>query len=160
MKSIFVSSTFKDMQAERDMLTYDVLPEITEFARNYGEAISFIDLRWGVDTDKLESDEGAHKVLSVCLDEIERSRPYMIVFLGERYGWIPNKRIVTKAIESKAGQGFMPSDMKDLEKSVTALEIEYGALIKSCQKRPLLILFPQAAAVCRNGRRAQSEFFR
>jgi hypothetical protein len=47
MKSIFVSSTFRDMQAERDMLHLEVIPRLQEKAREYGERISFTDLRWG-----------------------------------------------------------------------------------------------------------------
>jgi len=49
-KSIFVSSTFRDMQAERDALRDFVLPRINEFAAKYGRAVEIIDLRWGVDT--------------------------------------------------------------------------------------------------------------
>jgi hypothetical protein len=30
-----------------------------------------------------------NKVLPICQDEIEISRPYFIGMLGERYGWIP-----------------------------------------------------------------------
>ncbi|MEA4987636.1 MAG: DUF4062 domain-containing protein, partial [Anaerovorax sp.] len=120
MKSIFVSSTFKDMQAERDMLHMEVMPRLQEKARNYGERISFIDLRWGVDTGDMDSEAGAKKVLSVCLDEIDRCRPYMLIFLGERYGWIPESRLIENAIAEK---GF---SVEDIEESVTALEIEYG----------------------------------
>jgi len=29
------------------------------------------------------------KILKVCFSEIERSRPYFIALLGDRYGWIP-----------------------------------------------------------------------
>ena len=77
---IFVSSTFKDMHAERDMLNFDVFPEIAEFIRDYGEEFTFIDLRWGINTQTLENDESARKILSVCLDEIDYSKPYLIAF--------------------------------------------------------------------------------
>ena len=87
MKHIFISSTFRDMQAERDLVQERVLPELKEKARKYGENVGVIDLRWGVDTSELETEEGSRKVLSVCLDEIERSHPYMLIFVGERYGW-------------------------------------------------------------------------
>ena len=50
MKTIFVSSTFRDFQRERDVLHDRVLPELNRQARRYGEAVSFCDLRWGVDT--------------------------------------------------------------------------------------------------------------
>jgi len=122
---IFVSSTFKDMHAERDMLNFDVFPEIAEFIRDYGEELTFIDLRWGINTQTLDDDEGARKILSVCLDEIDNSKPYLIAFLGERYGWIPNKKLIESAIKQKPLEF---SYLAEIEKSVTALEIEYGAL--------------------------------
>ena len=50
MRSIFVSSTFKDMQYERDLLNKYIFPEINEIARKYKEEIHFTDLRWGVNT--------------------------------------------------------------------------------------------------------------
>lgn len=122
MKSIFISSTFRDMQAERDALALYVLPEISQIAASHFESVDFIDLRWGVDTSELESEEGAKKVLSVCLDEIDRSNPYMIVLLGERYGWVPERELLQNAVQSK---GY---PLSEDYKSVTALEIEYGAL--------------------------------
>lgn len=122
MNSIFISSTFKDMQAERDALALYVLPEISQLAASYFESVDFIDLRWGVDTSELESEDGAKKVLSVCLDEIDRSNPFMIVLLGDRYGWVPERELLLNAVQSK---GYPLSE--DF-KSITALEIEYGAL--------------------------------
>ena len=123
MKSIFVSSTFRDMHEERDIIHERVMPALNEYAARYGESVSFCDLRWGVNTQDLESEEGSRKVLSVCLDEIDRCRPYMLVILGERYGWIPEPETMLAAEEGREGL-----DPDDLEKSVTALEIEYGAL--------------------------------
>ena len=43
MKAIFVSSTFKDMQAERDILKSKVQPYLNSIARNFGESVSFSD---------------------------------------------------------------------------------------------------------------------
>ena len=124
MKKIFISSTFQDMQAERDMVQERVLPILNEQANKYGENVGVVDLRWGVDTSTLETDEGAQKVLSVCLDEIDKSQPYMLVFLGERYGWIPDSSLIERAVQSKGES----CTITDYEKSVTALEIEYGVL--------------------------------
>jgi hypothetical protein len=50
MQSFFVSSTFRDMQAERDALHRIVMPRLREEARQYGEAVQFVDLRWGIST--------------------------------------------------------------------------------------------------------------
>jgi len=44
-----------------------------------------IDLRMGVGTVELASEEEKElQVLKVCLDEIERSRPFLLVLLGDR----------------------------------------------------------------------------
>ena len=136
MKNIFVSSTFRDMHEERDILHERVMPELNEYAAGYGESVSFCDLRWGVNTEDLESEEGSRKVLSVCLDEIDRCRPYMLVILGERYGWIPEPETMLAAEEGREGL-----DPVDLEKSVTALEIEYGALSNRDQLGHTLFYF-------------------
>ena len=56
-------------------------------ASSGASAWSEVDLRWGV-TDEQKA-EGA--VLPICLAEIERSRPYFIGLLGERYGWVPDE---------------------------------------------------------------------
>ena len=122
MKTIFVSSTFKDMQLERDVIQNIIAPKLNIIAREYGDEISFCDLRWGVDTSELESEEGSKKVLDVCLDEIDRCQPPMIVILGERYGWIPSENLVKDTAKIKK------LELDHLKKSVTALEIEYGAL--------------------------------
>lgn len=124
MKSIFISSTFRDMQAERDMVQERVLPALREEARKYGDSVGVIDLRWGVDTSTLETEEGAAKVLKVCLDEIDRSHPYMLIFIGERYGWIPESKLIETAVNGREDKYITD----DYAKSVTALEIEYGAL--------------------------------
>lgn len=122
MQKIFISSTFRDMQAERDAIHTTVVPELRRIAQKYGEDVEFSDLRWGVNTGDLDSEEGAEKVLSVCLDEIDKCKPFMIIILGERYGWIPKPELLQSVAERKNYQ------LEELEKSVTALEIEYGAL--------------------------------
>ncbi len=118
--SFFVSSTFNDMQGERDALHRVIIPELREFAREYGRSVDFIDLRWGISTDGTEGDENSDKILSVCLDEIELCSPYQIVILGERYGWMPSPEQLTRAAQRKS----FPIDSDRI--SVTELEILYG----------------------------------
>lgn len=139
MINIFVSSTFKDMHYERDLIHEKVLPQLNSMAAEYGDSVAFCDLRWGVDTNDLDSEEGAKKVLSVCLDEIDRCRPYMIVILGERYGWIPEGSLISETI-----QGRKDFELDELEKSVTALEIEYGALNHPGQLEKTLFYYREA----------------
>lgn len=137
MKRIFVSSTFKDMHEERDALR-EVAAELNDKAFRIGDGVILCDLRWGVDTLDLDSEQGAAKVLDVCLDEIDRCRPYMIVLLGERYGWIPNRRLIRKAVRGRC-------ELLDRRMSVTALEIEYGALLKPGQIARTLFYFREPA---------------
>lgn len=62
MKSFFVSSTFCDMQAERDILHQRVFPRIRKQLEPYGEDIEGLDLRWGVDTSNMsEKESGKHE---------------------------------------------------------------------------------------------------
>ena len=97
MKLVFVSSTFKDMQFERDMLHTHVIPLLDSKLTRYGESVRFGDLRWGVNTTEYSEEESSKKVLKVCLDQIDDCKPYMIVFIGERYGWIPSQDLIKNA---------------------------------------------------------------
>ena len=123
MNTIFVSSTFQDMQQERDVLQNSVLPRIKELARQYGKSIDLCDLRWGVNTLGMSEAESTAKVLQVCFDEIDKARPFFIAILGDAYGWIPETGIVEK---STVDRNIEIDDM--LGKSVTEMEIIYGAL--------------------------------
>ncbi len=129
MKLVFVSSTFKDMQFERDLLQTYAIPTLDDALKEYGEKAYFGDLRWGVNTTDLDSDAGSKKVLQVCLDQIDNCKPYMIVLIGERYGWIPAQTLLDEACVLKGIE-----KVKDI--SVTELEIDYGALLEpECEGR-------------------------
>lgn len=122
MKSIFISSTFKDMQAERDILHQRVFPALRRRLAAYGEDVQELDLRWGVDTSQLSEEESGQFVIEACIDSIDRCKPYMIVLLGNRYGWIPDRKVV-----EDTGDGRILSWCGG-ETSITQMEILYGAL--------------------------------
>ena len=122
MKKIFISSTFKDMQAERDLLHLEVLPEVNDYAAQFGQAVAISDLRWGIDTGHLSEAESSRKVLSVCFEQISECKPYMIVLLGDRYGFIPDAQAGGDGASALAGI----ADADGL--SVTEMEILFGAL--------------------------------
>lgn len=142
MKTIFVSSTFKDMHFERDAIQEITLPALKSEAIKYGENVSFCDLRWGINTGDLDSEEGSRKVLDVCLDEIDRCKPPMVVILGDRYGWIPSEDLTKSAAERKK------IELEDLQISVTALEIAYGALSTPERCRQALFYFRHIESDC------------
>ena len=122
-RPVFISSTFRDMQWERDYLNRRVFPRLAEELAKRHHHLEPIDLRLGVEAGQAGSEEARELlVLKVCLDEIKRSRPFLLVLLGDRYGWVPPpERIETAARE----QGMETSPAG---KSVTALEIEFGIL--------------------------------
>jgi len=47
---LFISSTFRDMQVERDHLHGEVFPAREEWLRSYRTLLEPLDLRWGVET--------------------------------------------------------------------------------------------------------------
>lgn len=86
---VFVSSTFRDLQNERNHLDRYVFPALRELCARHGARFQPIDLRWGVSREA-SLDQQA---MNVCLDEIERCRqvtprPNFIVLLGNRHGWL------------------------------------------------------------------------
>ena len=118
MKQIFVSSTFKDMHIERDLIQTKLSPDLNEKAyQKRIEGIKFQDLRWGIDTDIENEEEKDKKILEGCLDEIENNRPYFMVLVGDRYGWIPDNDLVK---ETGVRYGIYSPDEK-IEKSITCL---------------------------------------
>src|SRR5262249_11809547 len=82
---IFISSTFRDFGAERDLLVRQVVPALRARLQERFVELVDVDLRWGITAEQAERGE----VLPICLAEIERSRPYFVGLLGERYGWTP-----------------------------------------------------------------------
>lgn len=120
MISIFVSSTFGDMQAERDVLRQRVLPKLNKLVSRYGESVRMIDLRWGVNTTSLSEEQATRKILDVCFDQIDKCDGRMICLLGNRYGWVPNYDI--DEMSSRYGLNL------NTNVSATELEIQYGIL--------------------------------
>lgn len=129
-RPLFISSTFNDFQAERDLLQNLVFPDLAERLRERRHDLEPIDLRLGIDTAS-EADEVRKTllVLDVCLHEAARSRPFFIALIGDRYGWVPPPERARRAAE-EAGLADEVSG-----KSVTELEIEAGAL-RGAQAQP------------------------
>lgn len=114
---VFISSTFRDMQAERDELVKYTFPKLSSLCESRGVIWGEVDLRWGI-TDE-EKAEG--KVLPLCLEEIKNCRPYFIGILGERYGWMPDE--ISEDLITRE-----PWLKEHLNCSVTELEILHGVL--------------------------------
>jgi hypothetical protein len=83
---VFISSTFRDMQAERDHLTRFVFPRLREALAKRRIRMVDVDLRWGVTADQ--------DAFDLCMREIEDCHPRFLCILGGRYGWVPPPAVV------------------------------------------------------------------
>ena len=129
-RPVFITSTFRDMHAERDYLRNRVFPALEERLRQRRTHLDPIDLRWGVET-VAEGEDHAKEllVLKVCLAEVERSRPFLIGLIGDRYGWVPPQERMAAAAREAGFAGEVAG------RSVTDLEIDYGVLSSTEQRQ-------------------------
>ncbi|MCG7852084.1 MAG: DUF4062 domain-containing protein [Methanosarcinaceae archaeon] len=114
---LFISSTFRDMHAERDHLVRFVFPELKEKCRKRRVNLIDVDLRWGV----TEADAQDGKALDICLDEIDSCRPYFLGLLGHRYGWVPRGQehsITAQEIYHGVLHNDVPSQVMDLRRII------------------------------------------
>ncbi len=133
---VFISSTFRDMMRERDLLVKEVFPELRRKCAQRFVTFTEVDLRWGITEE--QANEG--QVLPLCLAEIERSRPYFIGLLGERYGWIP-ETIRPEVIEREP---WLVEHLRE-RTSVTELEILHGVLNNPKMERHAFFYFRDPA---------------
>jgi hypothetical protein len=80
---VFISSTFRDMHAERDWLVKRAFPLLRQRLEPQRIHLADIDLRWGITREQADNDQ----VLGLCLQQIDECRPFFLGLLGERYGW-------------------------------------------------------------------------
>ena len=125
---VFISSTFRDMQAERDSLVRYVFPRLREEMVAHRIQVTDIDLRWGVTSEQ--------NVVDTCREVIDECRPYFLALLGGRYGWTPPGH----------------------EKSITADEIHYGVLENSSGLQRALFFFRAPDDTASIPAEASSEF--
>ena len=132
MISIFVSSTFSDMQAERDVLRQRVLPRLQKVASRYGESVRLIDLRWGVNTTAMSEEQATRKILDVCFEQIDKCDGRMVCLIGNRYGWIPKYDV------NEMANRFSLNLSSNV--SATELEIQYGILQRKHPHKAMIFM--------------------
>ena len=105
---VFVSSTFRDMHAERDHLNRFVFPELRNRCLSRGADFIGIDLRWGVTSE--EAGLTGSGSLRISLEEIERCRPFFVCLLGDRYGYVPPpEEIPSDLFEAVTSDPILPA---------------------------------------------------
>jgi len=136
--SIFLSSSFFDMQEERDYLRKTVFRNLDAELIRKNARLRVIDLRGSEKNMTGEEISKEEAVLWMCLQGVDACRPRLIGLLGDRYGWVPygqNAKYPDEATKSRIQ--FAVSQMDQNKKmpitkeeiadiSVTHLEIKYG----------------------------------
>eukprot|EP01125_Pyxidicula_operculata_P016146 TRINITY_DN552_c0_g1_i1.p1 TRINITY_DN552_c0_g1~~TRINITY_DN552_c0_g1_i1.p1 ORF type:complete len:1462 (+),score=367.44 TRINITY_DN552_c0_g1_i1:741-5126(+) len=128
---IFISSTFRDMKDEREHLINHVIPQLKEFCKSRGVFLTVVDLRWGITSEDTEKGD----TISICLNEIDRCRPYFVSMLGGRYGWAqplgsgPRDKLLEKTFANAMSANVEYSWLKKYDdRSITELEIRHAVL--------------------------------
>src|SRR5947209_6683314 len=126
---VFLSSTFRDMHAERDHLVKVTFPALREKLLPHRVELYDIDLRWGITEDEAKNE----KVISLCLEQVDACRPFFLAFLGHRYGWVPPQVPADTAAR-------YPFVARFPGVSVTELELRHGAMLDPGGRRTLVLL--------------------
>jgi hypothetical protein len=119
---VFISSTFDDMQKEREHLIKKIFPTLRRYSTENNISIREVDLRWGI--IKEDSEQG--KIFDKCINAIKGTNIF-IGILGDRYGWVPDYDEI-EAIRSTGTFNKHPWVEIELEKgtSITEIEIQEG----------------------------------
>jgi tetratricopeptide (TPR) repeat protein len=127
---VFISSTFKDMEKERNYLVRNVFPGLRRYCEDRDVTFQDIDLRWGI----LEKESKQGKVVDICLKEIRNTTPFFIGLLGSRYGWVPNDKEREKIKDTGVFDlydkeyAWIEEELKNKGMSITEVEIQEGVL--------------------------------
>ncbi len=123
---VFLSSTFRDLQPEREELVKKTFPRIRKACRDRGVEFTEIDLRWGI----TEEESRSGRTIRICLEEIDRCRPYFIGILGSSYGWVPGSTEIEKDEELLAEFPWLAEFGKE-QKSIIEMEFAHGAMLRN-----------------------------
>src|SRR5271169_2660308 len=107
---VFISSTFRDMHAERDHLVTVVFPELRERVERLGLEFYDVDLRWGVPERGMDGERA--NSWAYCKQWIDRVQPFFLSMLGQRYGWTPPPSEIKDHDDRTRYQGLSVTEME------------------------------------------------
>lgn len=113
---VFISSTFRDMHAERDHLVTVVFPELRERLERLDLDFYDVDLRWGVPQTGVDGER--INSWAYCKQWIDRVEPFFVCIVGERYGWTPPPEEIHDVEDRAAYAGL----------SITEMEIRHAVI--------------------------------
>ncbi|MDO5396364.1 MAG: DUF4062 domain-containing protein [bacterium] len=119
MKTIYLTGTVNDMQAEYEAIKSVVMPQINAFLKEeYDEEATL--MGFGDTSD----DEGCRKELKSCFRELKKGDAYFVSLLSDRYGNVPPSDVTDGFLE-KVG---IHADENVIGCSVMEIETLYAAL--------------------------------
>ncbi len=130
---VFVSSTFGEFAAERDVIAKSVLPELQRRGSRRGVHVSSIDLRWGV----TRAESAAGTAIERCLREVDAAYPFFVGLIGQNHGTRPSGELQRWSDEVK----WLPAEAPDA--SITELEIRY-AMLRPYRSNPSALIYYRA----------------
>lgn len=123
---VFLSSTFEDMQSEREHLVKKIFPAIKAECERRDVEFSVVDLRWGIS----EEQSSPGKIIDICLNEIDGSHPFFIGLVGNRYGTIWSREQLKGDEEILRRRPWVKPCLED-GMSITEMEMQYGVFDKT-----------------------------
>ena len=121
---IFISSTFIDLEEERDRLVQRLVANLKRTFSNQNITIHATDLRWGIkDYEILQGN-----LMNICFREIDNCRPFFIGILADKYG---TTRPLSELYNNPQFKSFYDSIKDGYPEdglSATELEIQYAVL--------------------------------
>ena len=121
--SVFISSTFNDMHAERDYILKNVFPQLGEWYERRHIFLRDIDLRWGVTPQDSQTQNTIYK----CLTAVDSCRPFFLCFLGQRRGWVPPLEKINQRTRDTFPE--IVEMARTESRSATEYEIEHALLM-------------------------------
>ncbi len=119
---VFISSTFSDMQGERNIIVHSVFPRLRKAFSSRMIDITEVDLRWGIP----EEDSESSRILEICIGEVLHCSPFFVGMVGDRYGSLASDEAI---------EGLPPAYRKALGEelpaglSITELEMRAGVFV-------------------------------
>lgn len=125
-KEIFVSSTFRDFQTERDLLNNDFSNIINDTLKNkIGMTVSFLDLRYGVNTYGKDENERIKSATISSIQGVYKTKPFFIIFIGNRYGSLVDNEALSTIYK------FFMNSCDNNNKSITEVEFDFSSFNSS-----------------------------
>ncbi|GIW78197.1 MAG: hypothetical protein KatS3mg105_0004 [Gemmatales bacterium] len=124
---LFLCTTYRDMQAEREYLHQVVFPQVQQMYEKHGFTFEVVDPRWNAQSEDEAEDVAT---LPQALADIDACRPYFMAILGAHYG-----KMIVEIPDNLARQ--LESVRHYVRSSRIHLEILHGVLQNPEASRPL-----------------------